>query len=126
MNNIDVITYEIGDVVIRKNKAPDVYGNEAAEEVVINTRIVESNSYYYQLLYFKSEPDSGHVALEYEPVDPKSKEAYYTYLRNIQEQRLKKKDKSKSVVNVLLKDKESKNTIKVNPNNAKTTFKPKL
>jgi hypothetical protein len=123
MNNIDVITYEIGDVVIRKNKEKDMYGKPAVPETIVNTRIVEAETYYYQLLYFESDPNSGNVALEYEPVNSDLKESYYFYLKTIKEERSKRRTKTKVVDNTITNEKE---TIKVNPHNAKTTFIPKL
>lgn len=81
MNNIDVILYEIGDLVIRKNKLPDVYGNDAVCEEVVDIKTVENERYYYQILFFKSDPTSGHVALEYEPYNEVYKEAYYKLIR---------------------------------------------
>ena len=95
MNNIDLILYEKGDIVIRKNKTEDISGNIPKEEVIVDTKIIETDSYYYQLLYFESNPDSGHVALEYEPFDEESRTEYYKLIRSMKGSKSKTKQKPK-------------------------------
>lgn len=90
MNNIDIITYEKGDIVIRKNKTPDVYGNDPKPETVYDTKIVETSTYYYQILYFESNPESGHVAIEYEPFDNQAKIDYYKLINSVNRNRFVK------------------------------------
>lgn len=98
MNNIDLILYEKGDVVIRKNKSEDIRGNIPNAEVIIDTKIIETDSYYYQLLYFESNPESGHVALEYEPFDEESKKEYYKLIRSMKGSKSKTKQKPKKEI----------------------------
>lgn len=97
MNNIDVILYDKGDIVIRKNKSKDLNGDVAKKEKVFSTRIIEGDSYYYQIIYFESNPESAHVAYEYEPYDKEQRKAYYDTLKTFKDNNIRRKTSSKAI-----------------------------
>lgn len=81
-NNFDPILYSIGDRVIAKNKSPDINGNEPKEEEVVAVENVEfTKGRVCQILYFKSNPSSFELAMNYEPVDPDMNAKYYEIIK---------------------------------------------
>ena len=81
-NNFDPILYSIGDKVIAKNKSPDIDGNIPKEEEVVSVENIEfSAGKICQLLYFKSNPSSFELAINFEPSDPVAKEKYWEIVR---------------------------------------------
>lgn len=83
MNNFDPILFAIGDKVIAKNKEPDVFGNIPKEEEIINVEneLEFSPGKFCQVLYFKSNPKSFELAMNYEPVDPDMNAKYYEIIK---------------------------------------------
>ncbi len=80
MREFNLITYNEGDVVIRKNKAVNIYGVTPKPERVYKTQTVEAEGYTYQVLFFESNPSSFNVAWEFEPYDEVQRKQYYELL----------------------------------------------
>jgi len=81
-NNFDPILYSVGDKVIAKNKSPDINGKEPIEEEVIAVENVEFTAgRVCQILYFKSNPKSFELAINYEPTDPDMNTRYYEIIK---------------------------------------------
>ena len=72
----DVVLYEPGDIVIRRNKSRDVFNNAPKPEIVDKVDFLHAENYKYQVLYFKSNPTSAHIAWEYEPYDEEKRKLY--------------------------------------------------
>ena len=96
MNNFDPILFAIGDKVIAKNKEPDVFGNIPKEEEIINVEneLEFSPGKFCQVLYFKSNPKSFELAMNYEPSDPIEREQYYEVLNKSGFSTFKQREKS--------------------------------
>ena len=81
-NNFDPILYSIGDRVIAKNKSPDINGNEPKEEEIVAVENVEfTKGRVCQILYFKSNPKSFELAINFEPTDPDMNTRYYEIIK---------------------------------------------
>lgn len=90
---VNAITYGKGDIVIRKSKAVDLYGNAAKAKKVIDTKIIDGGSGNYQILYFEGESFPG-VAWEYEPYDETQRKEYYDYINKIRNNKVNKSNNS--------------------------------
>jgi hypothetical protein len=96
--NIDVVLYDIGDEVIAKNQDKDFGTPRHGRQTVVNTTQVEmSEDRFYQVLYFKSNPESPFVAYEFEPYAIDQKNAYYALLAAMNKERPKPKSKKDEV-----------------------------
>ncbi len=91
---VNSIKYEIGDIVIRKSKAVDIYGNPAKAKEIESTDIITTDSGFYQVLYFKGETFPG-VAWEYEPYNEQKRKEYYDYINSIRNNKSKSRSNNK-------------------------------
>lgn len=70
----DAVTYDVGDIVISKNKDDKPKPEKIVKSIMINRL---SNNYQYNVIFFESNPRDFHVAYEYEPYDKKERKEYY-------------------------------------------------
>jgi hypothetical protein len=72
---VDLITYEIGDIVQSKNK------DDINPKKIINIAYIGEGK--YQVLYFEDSPNIANVANDYHPYDKDKRAAYYEFLNKV-------------------------------------------
>ncbi len=115
MEIFNFIKYNVGDVVIRKNKGVTINNSKPGRESIVEVKEIESDNYTYQVLFFASNPLSPHVAWEYEPFDKEEKEQYYKALKEIEREikpnKIRKRGKTKTQDSKFRMDKEFKDKL---------------
>ena len=105
-NLFDKVAFDIGDIVINKNKAVDKNAH-----VVREVKVVSNESGFKYLVLFFNDDTTFHVAYEYEPFDAKERKLYYEIWNK---NKKKKKNITKAAHKVKHKSKREVLTFDIN------------